>query len=286
MARCKITNACPSIIPMPPPLAGELYPEESVIAPYAAADVLAFIATQRARQGLPAVDPRFTLADVDSGTAVTTADLTADDLVVDTVVAGTATVSALTAGRVAIAGTAGVLADDADLTFATATLTATNAVVTTALTQGASGSMAAGSGGISTTGDLSAAGGFRSQIGPHTVTMAADQTNVVLRPAGVANAPGWVAQRAGSIVGFSAALNTAVTGSAKTATVSVRINGTIVAAANLAFTSAGSEVEARYAVAKDVALHTFAAGDNIDVSYTSDTITSTPVCSAWIEIEQ
>ncbi|MCC6649079.1 MAG: hypothetical protein IT374_26360 [Polyangiaceae bacterium] len=73
----------------------------------------------------------------------------------------------------------------------------------------------------------------------------------------MASAPGWVAQRAGSIVGFSAALSAAITG-------------------------AGLAV----AVAKDTALHTFAAGDNIDVVYTSTGISNTPVISAWVEIEQ
>lgn len=213
-------------------------------------------------------------------------DITLDDATVDALVCASATVSGLTAGRVVIAGTGGLLADDADLTFATATLTATNLVATTAITQGASGSIAAGTGGISTTGDLSAVGGFRQQVGPFAGALAADQTDTVIRPAAVASAPGWVAQRAGSIVGFSAAISAALTGAGTTVAVSVRINGTIVAATQLDFTQAGAETEDRYAVAKDVALHTFAAGDNIDVVYTSTTITNTPAISAWIEVEQ
>lgn len=220
------------------------------------------------------------------GRDITADDLTIDDVTIDALTAASVTDSGLTAGRVVIAGTGGLLADDADLTFATATLTATNLVATTAITQGASGSIAAGTGGISTTGDLSAVGGFRQQVGPFAGALAADQTDTVIRPAAVASAPGWVAQRAGSIVGFSAAISAAITGAGTTVAVSVRINGTIVAATQLDFTQAGGATEDRYAVAKDVALHTFAAGDNIDVVYTSTTITNTPAISAWIEVEQ
>lgn len=173
--------------------------------------------------------------------------------------------------------------DDATVTDA---LTAATVTGTTSVATGAAGSASVGTGGISTTGDLSAAGGFRQQLGPFIATLAAGQTAAAVLPAGVASAPGWVAQRAGSITGFSAAVSAAVTGADQSATVKVRINGTAVAAANLAFTQAGAETEKRYAVAKDVALHTFAAGDNIDVVYDSDTITNTPVLSAWVEIEQ
>lgn len=175
----------------------------------------------------------------------------------------------------------------ASATVSAEQLTSTDdATVTDVLSTGAAGSVSAGTGGIATTGDLSAAGGFRSQLGPFTATLAAGQTAAAVLPAGVASAPGWVAQRAGSIVGFSCAISAAVTGADQSVTVKVRINGTAVAAANLALTQAGAETEARYAVAKDVALHTFAAGDNIDVVYDSNSITNTPVLSAWIEIEQ
>lgn len=213
-------------------------------------------------------------------------DVAADDLTIDALSCATVTASSLTSGRVPFASTAGLLVDDGDMTFATNKLTVTNAEVTTALTQGASGSIAAGSGGISTTGDLSAAGGFRQQLGPFIGTLAGSQTDTVVPPAGVASAPGWVAQRAGSVVGFSIAVSAAVTGAGLQAAASVRINGTKIAATLLAVTQAGAETEARYAVAKDVALHTFAAGDNIDVVYTSGAIENTPVLSAWVEIEQ
>lgn len=46
----------------------------------------------------------------------------------------TVTVTGLTSGRVVLASTGGLLADDSDLTFATATLSATNLTVATALT--------------------------------------------------------------------------------------------------------------------------------------------------------
>ncbi len=51
----------------------------------------------------------------------------------NTIVTTGLTNSALTSGRIVMAGTAGLLGDDADLTFSSSTLTATNATVTTAL---------------------------------------------------------------------------------------------------------------------------------------------------------
>lgn len=197
------------------------------------------------------------------------------------ITASSVTDSGLTSGRVVIAGTAGLLGDDADLTFATATLTATNMVVTTALTQGASGSIAAGTGGVSTTGDVSAAGGFRQTVSPFTATLAADQT-ATATTWGLAGAGAWVAPRAGSVTAISAHLDAAITGATKTAIPGVYKNGTIINAASiLTFTTGGAETDLYLAIAKDT--YTFAAGDRIDIRYTSTTITNTP--KMWVSVE-
>jgi hypothetical protein len=62
-------------------------------------------------------------------------DMNGKDLTnLDAVESASLKASSLTSGRVPIAGTGGLLGDDADLTFSGATLTATNATVTTLLT--------------------------------------------------------------------------------------------------------------------------------------------------------
>lgn len=148
---------------------------------------------------------------------------------------------------------------------------------------GVGGSMSAGTGGVSTTGDLEAAGGFRSQIQGFTATLAAAGTNTAFARFGVA-ARSWIAQRAGSIVGISAKLSAAITGAGTTASVRVAINGTPVAATALLFTQAGAETEMYLTFAKGT--HAIAAGDEVSVVVTTTAIENTPVVMADVEIEQ
>lgn len=210
--------------------------------------------------------------------------------------------SGLTAGRVVIAGTGGLLADDADLTFVTDTLTAKKLKMSD-LT--AARVPYAGTGGLltdstkftydDTTGlaltvDVAAAGGFRRNVdfvAPGAAgVLAADQTNLdCVHIIGVA-ASGWVAPRAGSIMGLSAQLSAAITtaGAAMTVVASVTVNGTEVACI-VTFTTGGAEVKGYVTKAKDAAGLTFAAGDVIGVSYTSTTISNTPAMTASVEVE-
>ena len=91
-----------------------------------------------------------------------------------------------------------------------------------------------------------------------------------------------MAPRAGSITGLSVAISAAVTGASQDVTVAVTKNGTEVAlTADL--TQAGAETSATATAARGTI--TFAAGDIIGVSYTSDTITNTPALVATVEIE-
>ena len=173
----------------------------------------------------------------------------------------------------------------------TTTTAAGLAYVEVALSTGAevNGSI---TGNLTATGDLDAAGGFRQSVGAFIApgaagVIAASQTNLDLRHAGsvTAYASGWVAPRAGSIVGLSASLSAAITGAASVLAVKVTKNGTEVGAAlDLSFTQAGAETKDYATQAKDVT--TFAAGDVIGVSYTSDaSLSNTPALVADIEIE-
>lgn len=157
--------------------------------------------------------------------------------------------------------------------------------VTTLAASGAStlsGAVTAGST-IAATGDISAAGGFRQSVGPFYVTTAADQTAVGTK-LGDTVGLAWVAPRAGSVMGASGALDTAITGSDTTITARVYKNGSLLNAAfDLAFTEAGGEVSDYATAAKDA--HAFAAGDKLTVVYTSTTITNTPKLAAFLEVE-
>jgi hypothetical protein len=134
------------------------------------------------------------------------------------------------------------------------------------------------------TGDIVAAGGMRRELPAFTVTLAADQTALATAFSGVAGVAGWVARRAGSVTGFSANLDTAVTGSSKVATLGIYKNGTLMNALTvLAFTSGAALVKKSVEFAKDT--YTFVADDVITVKYTSDTITSTPKVWAVVEVE-
>ena len=136
---------------------------------------------------------------------------------------------------------------------------------------------------------LARVGGLRQSIGPFTApgaagVLAADQTNLDCRYSHTVTAAalGFVAPRAGSITGLSVAISAAVTGASQDVTVAVTKNGTEVAlTADL--TQAGAETSATATAARGTI--TFAAGDIIGVSYTSDTITNTPALVATVEIE-
>lgn len=133
------------------------------------------------------------------------------------------------------------------------------------------------------TGDVEAAGGFRQAIGPFFVTTAADQSAVGTK-LGDTLAMTWVAPRAGSVTAAVGMLDTAITGAATTIKARVYKNGSLLnAALDLDFTQAGAEVKDYAVVAKDT--YTFAAGDEIDVVYTSTTITNTPKLVAFVEVE-
>lgn len=130
--------------------------------------------------------------------------------------------------------------------------------------------------------------GTRRIVGPFTApgaagVTAASQTNLDCRYShAVAAASGFVATRAGSIVGLSSQLSAAVAGSGTAITVAVTVNGTEVALTT-SHTQAGAEVKA-YSTADHGAI-TFAAGDVIGVSYTSTGISNTPGLIAAVEIE-
>ena len=133
------------------------------------------------------------------------------------------------------------------------------------------------------TGDLSAAGGFRSTVGPWTVAaLAAGQTDTAA-VYGIASME-FIAPRAGSIVGISAQIDAAITGASQSVQVKAAINGTaLVSGPEVDFTQAGGEVKGQATAAKDT--HAFAAGDRISIVYDSDTITNTPALVAQVEVE-
>lgn len=121
----------------------------------------------------------------------------------------------------------------------------------------------------------------RQQVGPFTVTLAASQTNISLGYGG--SGVGWVAPKAGSLVGFSASLSAAVT--AADANCRLTKNGTPIAASQLDFTAVGAETKDFANFNKDATGFTFVAGDEIKVVYTSGAIGNTPVLVADFEVE-
>lgn len=131
--------------------------------------------------------------------------------------------------------------------------------------------------------------GTRQTVGPFTAPGAAgvtanSQTNLDCRysHAAAATATGFVATRSGSIVGLSAQLSAAVTGTDGTITVAATKNGTEVDC-TVEFTTAGAATIAAITVAAGAL--TFEAGDVIGVSYTSADISNTPTLVATVEIE-
>lgn len=156
-----------------------------------------------------------------------------------------------------------------------------NAAGTGALSIG--GGLSVG-GSLGVTGDLTAAGGFRSPIGPFGLAaIAASQTAAALDYAGV-NGASFIAQRPGSVVGLSSEIDAAVTGAGESATARVTIDGTPIAALDIAFTQAGAEVKGQKTAAKDA--YPYVAGARIAVEYDSTAITNTPAMTATPEIEQ
>lgn len=181
-----------------------------------------------------------------------------------TVVAATLAGSNLTTGRVPIVGTSGLVEDDAGLTY------------------DKSGDAMAVTGTVTATGDIAAAGGFRQTVGPTYVTLAADQTAAAMT-LGVSGGA-WVAPRAGSVVGLSAMLSAAITGSTKTCTFRVYKNGSLLDAnLDALFTTGGAETSKNITAAKDA--YAFAAGDLLKVVYTTTTITNTPNAVAFLHVE-
>lgn len=138
-----------------------------------------------------------------------------------------------------------------------------------------------GDGDAVVTKDIEAVGGYRSRVGSWNASPAgllANQPETVLAKAGtsVVGNNDWVATRAGSITGFAAILDAAVT--AGTLTINIRINATIV------WTIVVSATETTSTQAKDA--DAFVAGDNIDMSYTTTLVFTGPsTIDAEIEVE-
>jgi kynureninase len=120
-------------------------------------------------------------------------------------------------------------------------------------------------------------------VGPFATTTAASQTAAAV---GYGASDGtYVAMRAGSITGFSAMLDAAITGAGTTIVVSVYKNGALVnVALNLTFTQAGGEVKLH--VSATPGAYPVAAGDTLSVVYTSGVTTDTPKLVASIEVTQ
>ncbi|MDH3738511.1 MAG: hypothetical protein OER92_04900, partial [Alphaproteobacteria bacterium] len=118
-------------------------------------------------------------------------------------------------------------------------------------------------------------------VGPFTApgaagVTAASQTDLDCRYVHVAaDVIDYIATRAGTIVGLSAALDTACTGAGESITVAVTVNGTeLVSGPEASLTTNGAETAA--SATSVPGTFQFAAGDAIGVSYTSTAITNTP----------
>ena len=219
---------------------------------------------------------------------------------------GATSVTATAGGVTATAGDITAAADDIVATLGDITATAGSLNAGTTVTSGTgvaattgnitadAGDLVATLGGVSApAGDLAALGGFRTMVGPFVApgaagVTAASQADLDCRYSHVAAAVvDFVATRAGSVMGISAALDTAVTGGGFDITAEVTINGVeIVGGPVASLTQAGAEVAASAVIAKDVAAAVFAAGDTIGVSYSSTAITNTPKLLVTVEIEQ
>ena len=122
----------------------------------------------------------------------------------------------------------------------------------------------------------------RLEVGAFFATLAATQTATGTQ-FGAAVGMGYVAKRAGSVTGFSAELDAAITGAGTTVTAKVYKNGVLVdASLNLAFTQAGAQTKLDVVVANGS--FNFVAGDVITVVYDSTGITNTPHLTATVEL--
>lgn len=112
------------------------------------------------------------------------------------------------------------------------------------------------------------------QVGPFSVTTAADQTDAATTH-GVSGGA-WVAPWAGYIVAVSGYLSAAVTGASQSVTIEVDVDGSQLAGVGLSFTQAGAETEASQTITYGTAAAAVAADERVSLVYTSDTITNTP----------
>ena len=138
---------------------------------------------------------------------------------------------------------------------------------------------------LGVTGDISAAGGFRQNVGFwFQENVAANQASVLLnRSAGTA-AKRWVAPRAGSLMGISGSLSVAAAGSPLIC--KVFKNGSLIdAAALITFASATSDTTARITFSKDTAGLTFAAGDYLEVVVISDGSWTATTADLGVDLE-
>lgn len=141
-------------------------------------------------------------------------------------------------------------------------------------------------GAATVTGDIVAGGGFRQTIDPWTHEIEASQAD---RTMGFGDnsvrGGGWVAPRAGSVTATGVNLSGPITGATNVSVVfSVYKNGVkLHADYDLTVTRDGGEVKAFVAVAKDA--HAFAAGDVLDVRYTSGATTDFESAWATLEVE-
>lgn len=125
-------------------------------------------------------------------------------------------------------------------------------------------------------GDL-LSGANKQTVGPFHETLAAAQTDNPVQQ-------GFVAMRAGQVVGLAANLSAAITGAGTTVTAFVTINGTPVTGLSVQFTQAGAETALADTVDAGEPTAQFDAGDVIVVEYTSTGISNTPTLAASVQI--
>lgn len=280
----RIRNKGGSPLGLPFPLGGILGPGDAAVVDLTEDEIRALIG-DKADGYIEVFDvgsqPSDTLFEGSSkGAAITTPLRVTGDIDSDAQVIGAT-------GVVATAG--GVTATAGDIVA-----TAGDVVVTAGDLDVTVGDVDVAAGGVNVpAGDLTALGGFRMLAGPFVApgavgVTAADQTDLDCEYAPIAAAViDFVATRAGSVMGISAAIDTAITGSGTQITAEITINGTEVVGGPVAtLTEAGAEVAASAVIAKDVAGAVFAAGDTIGVSYSSTTITNTPKLVVTVELEQ
>lgn len=137
---------------------------------------------------------------------------------------------------------------------------------------------------ITTTADLSAAGGFRSLLSFVRDNLAASLTDSRLAIGATGNPQlDVVMPRAGSVMGLSCALTVAPAGS--NPVLEVYKNGALLDAACILTITAGADLDQYTTFAKDT--YTFVAGDRIGLAVTTDgswTATTSDL-SAAIEVE-